>query len=95
MKNNEVNKNKYESVFNFAAESIDEIEEQVEKYFPEVEDPIFDAQDTLLGKLTHNMLCYGWTKEELLTLFSEHLDHSISIIEDFDKKRNGSNVHWL
>jgi hypothetical protein len=77
---------KYESVFDFTWSSMQELEEQVDKYFPEEKWPRDLLYMNILGSLPFKMLCEGWSKEELLKLFDEQIDDDIRLLEEFDSE---------
>ena len=79
-------KTKESSVLDFTYLSLTELESQVVSLFPNEEYPEGEFHLELLAAVTSRLIMNGYPKEELLELFTFHMDEAANLLKEIEKE---------
>ena len=81
---------KERSVLDFTYLSLEELEEEVKRIFPNTECAECSFHLELLSAIPFSMMCHGWTKEELLEVFSIQLNDAQNYLTELEKEKESA-----
>ena len=85
----ELPKDKTDSVFYFTNISLEELETQVKRMFPNEECPECSLHLDLLIAVTFRLVYHGWSKDELTKYMTAMIEANLELLAEIDEESSG------